>query len=77
MHQWRTVRLLVNSLVFSRKGELGGSDVFIGGHRGVTSLIVLKLQESQSKIDHAAREISKVYSVTFFISNSILLLLVE
>ena len=52
--------------VFSRKGKLGGSDMFIGGVGDVTLPIFLKFQESRSKVDHAAREMANVYSVTFF-----------
>ena len=33
--------------------------------------IVLKLQGSRSEVGHVAREMAKVYSVTFFISSSI------
>ena len=65
----------VDPWVFSGKGKLGGSDVFIEGQGGVTSPIFLKLQESRPNVGHPAREMAKVYSVTFFISNSILLLL--
>ena len=64
----------VDHWLFSRKGKLGGSDVFIGRRGGITPLIFLKLQESWSKVGHAA--MTTVYSVTFFISSTILLLIV-
>ena len=60
---------------FSRKRKLGGSDVLIGWAWGRHSPIFLKLQESWSKVAHAAIEIATIYSVNFFISSSILLLL--
>ena len=63
----------VDPWALSRKGKLGGSEVFFGG---VTPPICLKLQESRSKGGHAAREMVTVYYVIFFISGSILLLLV-
>ena len=66
----------VDPWVFSRKGKLGGSDVFIGVVGGVTPPKPLKLQESWSKVGHAAIEMATVYFATFFISNSILLLIV-
>ena len=50
--------------------------MLIGGRGGRHSSIFLKLRECWSKDDHAAREVVTVYSVTCFISNSILLLLV-
>ena len=46
------------------------------GRGGATSPIVLKVQESWSKISHAAIEIATDYSATFFISSNILHLLV-
>ena len=36
----------VDPWVFSRRGNQGGSDVFIEGRRGVTPPMFLKLQES-------------------------------
>ena len=60
---------------FSRKGKLGGSEVFSGGHGGHHSPIILKLRESWSREGHAAREMVTVYSVTLYICDSILLLL--
>ena len=48
----------------------------LGGVGGVTPPIFLKLQERWSKVGHASIEVGTVYSVTFFISNSILLLIV-
>ena len=44
--------------VFSRRGKLGGSDVFAGGVEGVTPPICLKLQESWSKVGRAAIEMA-------------------
>ena len=46
------------------------------GAWGVTLPIFQKLQESWSKVRHAAREMATVCFVTFFISNGIRLLLV-
>ena len=46
------------------------------GRGGVTPLLFLKLQESWSKRGYAAREMITIYFVAFFISNSILVLLV-
>ena len=46
------------------------------GVGSVTPPIFLKLRESWSKEGHAAKKMATVYSVTFFISDSILLLLV-
>jgi len=48
----------------------------LGGVEGVAPSIFLKLHEIRSKVGHAAIEKAKVYSVTFSISNSVLLLLV-
>ena len=48
----------------SKKGELGGSEVFFGGRH---SPIFLKFQESWSKRGHAAREMATVYSLSFFL----------
>ena len=45
----------------------------LGGVGGSTPQIFLKLQESWSKIGHAAIEMAIIYYVTFFIRNSILL----
>ena len=50
--------------------------MLVGGRGGRHSPIFLKLRESLSKGGHAAREMVTVYSVTFLISDSILLLLV-
>ena len=50
--------------------------MLIGRRGGRHSPIFLKLRECWSKDGHAAREVVTVYSVTFFSSNSILLLLV-
>ena len=49
----------------SRKGELGGSEVFSGE---CYSPIFLKFQESWSKCGHAAREIATVYCLSFFLT---------
>ena len=56
----------VDPWVFSRKGKLGGSDVFAGGLEGVTPPICLKLQESWSKVGRVAIEMVTAYSVTLF-----------
>ena len=50
--------------------------MFIGRRGGHHSPIFLKLRESWSKDGQAAGEMATIYSVTFFISDSILLLLV-
>ena len=55
----------VDPLVLSRKGKLGGSEVFIGVRVGRHSTIFQKGQESWPKVGHAAREMVTVYSVTF------------
>ena len=46
------------------------------GMGGVTPPIFLELRESWSKDGHAARKMVTVYSVLYFISDSILLLIV-
>ena len=54
---------------FSRKGKLRSSDVFIG-ECGGHSPMFLKLRESLSKDNHAAREMLMAYSVTFLLLQS-------
>ena len=44
----------------SRKGKLGGSEVFFGGPHSPT---FLKFQESWSKGGHAAREMATIYFI--------------
>ena len=53
----------VDPWVCSRRGKPGSSDVFIGRRGGITPPIFLKLQESWSKVGHAAEEMTTVYSV--------------
>ena len=52
---------------FSTKENPGSSEVLIGGRRERHSPIFLKLRESSSKDDHAAREMVTVYSVTLLL----------